>query len=111
MLDPAVTQIGVGIARNDRGRYYGVQMLGRPKRAAIRFTVLNRSARAVSYRAGDERLSLAPGASRTHTVCRRLELGIDAAPPFRATPAHGEVFSVVSGNGALAVNRDGRTPP
>jgi hypothetical protein len=111
MLDPAVTQIGVGIARNDQGRHYGVQMFGRPKTAAIRFTVRNRSARAVSYRAGEERFSLAPGAARMHTVCRRLELGIDAAQPFGATPADGEVFSVVPHNGALAVNRGRRTPP
>lgn len=36
MLEPAVTQTGVGIAQGDDGRYFGVQMFGRPKSAARR---------------------------------------------------------------------------
>ena len=38
LLDREVTQTGVGVARDDSGRYFGVQMFGRPRSAAMRFT-------------------------------------------------------------------------
>ena len=98
MTDPAVTETGVGIARDDKGRWFGVQMFGRPKSAAISFSVRNESGRNIDYRAGERSYSLPPRAQRTHTVCRRLELTIDAAQPFSARPEDGMRY-VVTGQG------------
>jgi len=104
MLDPAVTQTGVAVARSAQGRYYGVQLFGRPKSEAIRFSLRNTTGQSVSYRAGERRLALAPRVERTHTVCRRLQLRIDAGQaPFTARPAGGERYTIVERNGALAI--------
>jgi len=103
MADAAVTEIGVGIAQDEKGRYFGVQMFGRPKRDAIRFTVRNEAGREVAYRAGERRFSLPPRAERTHTVCRRLALAIDVHEPFSARPADGARYVVTDRGGNLAV--------
>ena len=99
MVDPAVTQTGVGLARDESGRYFAVQMFGRPKSASIRFEVRNLSGGKIEYRAGERRLSLPPRVSRTHTVCRSLELAIRAGgkpAPFRARAADGARYTVTS---------------
>ena len=42
--DPDVTETGVAVARSEKtGYYYGVQMFGRPKSAAVVFKVENRA--------------------------------------------------------------------
>jgi uncharacterized protein YkwD len=95
MLDPAATQTGVGVAQGKDGRYYGVQVFGRPKSAAIRFSVENRSASKIDYHAGERRFSLPARSVRTHTVCRPLQLIIDVQPkPITARPRGGESYVV-----------------
>ena len=97
MVDAAVTQTGVGVARGSEGRYFAVQMFGRPKSAAIRFEVRNRSGEEIEYRAGERRLTLAARVSRTHTVCRPLRLTIQppgAAPPFETGVESGARYTV-----------------
>ena len=92
MLDDAATETGVAIARDRDGRYFGVQMFGRPKSAAIRFSVTNRSNAEIRYRAGERTFSLPPRSTREHTVCRPLTLAV--------TPPSGKPFSAVPGDGA-----------
>lgn len=103
MLDAAVTQIGVGIAQDAAGRYYGVQMFGRPRALAIRFGVRNDAGQSVAYRLGERRFSLPPRSVREHTTCRATELAIEAQPPFRQPPRDGATYIVVRRAGALAV--------
>jgi hypothetical protein len=97
MLEPAVTETGVGIARDEGGRYFAVQMFGRPKRAALSFSLLNRSGERVEYRLGGKGYALAPRATRTHTICRpaKLEIG----DRFRAQAADGARYRVGPGAG------------
>jgi len=105
MLEPAVTQIGVGIAKDREGRYFGVQLFGRPKSAAIRFTVENDAGRTIAYRVGKQRYSLGARVARTHTMCRRPTIAIDAEKPF-SEPAHdGAQYRVIERSGSLAVTR------
>lgn len=97
MLKAAATEIGVGVAQGEQGRYFAVQMFGRPKSAATRFSVENRSQQAVQYRAGGRSYTLQPRVTRTHTVCGRLELSINAPgkqKPFTARPENGAHYSV-----------------
>jgi uncharacterized protein YkwD len=80
MLDPDVTQIGVGLAMSDEsGRYYGVQMFARAKSEAIEFTVANRSPTDVEYELGDQKFSLPARMTRTHSRCRPPELTVQLA--------------------------------
>jgi uncharacterized protein YkwD len=105
MLDPAVTQTGVGIARDEKGRYFGVQMFGRPKSDAIRFSLRNESPRKVEYRAGERRFSLPPRAERTHAICRPLEITIELPKPFNARASNGASYVVIERAGALTVQK------
>lgn len=97
MLEPAVTQTGVGIAQGEDGRYFGVQMFGRPKSAAIRFSVRNSAGAKIQYRAGEREFSLGPHATRTHTVCRATGIRIALASqsePFSTRAQDGARYTV-----------------
>jgi uncharacterized protein YkwD len=77
MLDPDVTQIGVGLAMSDEsGRYYGVQIFARAKSEAIEFAVVNRTRIDVEYELGDQKFSLPARMTRTHSRCRPPELTV-----------------------------------
>jgi hypothetical protein len=107
MLNAAVTQTGVGIAQGESGRYFAVQMFGRPKSAALRFTVSNEAGTQVSYRAGKRSFSLGPRALRTHTVCRPMQIRIPLsgrAEPFTARVSDGVRYTVLEREGGLTVN-------
>ena len=70
MVDPAVVDIGVGVARSERtGRYYGVQMFGRPRARSIEFRVTNLARMQVRYRVGGEAFTLGQRQERVHTLC------------------------------------------
>ena len=99
MLQPAVTETGVGIAQGDEGRYFGVQMFGRPKSAAIRFSVRNNAGGTIEYRTGERDFSLGTRATRTHMVCRATEIRIALASqpePFSARAQDGTRYTVTA---------------
>lgn len=106
MVEPAVTQIGVGVARDERGRYFGVQMFGRPESAAIRFSVRNAAGQTIAYRTGERRYSLAPRAVRTHTICMPTTIEIESATPVRERAEDGAGYTVVHHDAGLAVTRE-----
>jgi uncharacterized protein YkwD len=77
MIDDDVTEIGVGIARSEQsGRYYAVQMFGRPQAQAIEFSIANDWNRAVRYELDGRTLVLDPGQVRRHRVCRPPQLEV-----------------------------------
>jgi len=96
MLDPAVTQTGVGIAQDEQGRYFGVQVFGRPKASAIRFNVRNQASQKIEYRMGERRFSLSPRVERT-------TITVELRKPFSARARDGATYVVVERAGALAV--------
>jgi uncharacterized protein YkwD len=70
LLDAALTQTGVALARSaTSGRYYAVQMFGRPESLQLQFGLVNRSADTVSYDIDGATHSLRPNESMGHTVC------------------------------------------
>lgn len=77
MLLAAPTQTGVAIAGDQGGRYFAVQMLGRPAAQSIRFEIVNRSGGAVHYRMEGNSYQLGPRVTRTHKRCTaaQIELG------------------------------------
>lgn len=71
MLKPHVTEIGVAVSQSEKtGVYYAVQMFGRPRSAALDFTISNRTETTVQYSIGDQSFSLPPSYRRTHQQCR-----------------------------------------
>lgn len=112
LLDADVTEIGVGIARNDAtGSYLGVQMFGLPKSASIDFTLANRTAAAVGYRLGGDAFTLPPNTVRTHQTCGAATLELDQGPAAQPRPVHaGDHLAIVrASNGALEIQSD-RSP-
>jgi uncharacterized protein YkwD len=69
LLDRDATETGVAIARSRGGRYYAVQMLGRPASSAVEFTVANESDARLEYRVGSQRYFLPRRSIRTHQEC------------------------------------------
>jgi hypothetical protein len=109
LLDPDVTETAVAIARNDEtGRYYAVQMFGRPESARIGFTVDNKTKSEVTYEINDQEFTLKPGVARTHTYCSPPKLVVDLGEESRKSlrPKKGDVFAVVSREGELRVEKE-----
>jgi uncharacterized protein YkwD len=110
MLDADVTETGVALARSTRtGRYYGVQMFGRPRSESLRFEVANRAGAPVRYRLDGRDFTLDPRSTRTHEQCRAAELEFETsdARPVRVQPAGGERYAVVrDADGRLTLRVD-----
>lgn len=97
MLDADVTQTAVAVSPSSRtGRYYAVQLFGRPQSQSIGFSVANRAGIPVQYEIDDQAFSLPPLATRTHQVCRRPQLR------FR-----GETLQPINGQRLVVVNEQG----
>ena len=102
MLDPDVTEIGVAVAPSaTAGKYYAVQLFGRPKSDAIVFKVTNQSGAKVSYTVDDKPQTIEPRFTITHTVCRppRLALQLSAEDKKQAAdkvlrPANGDHYVI-----------------
>jgi uncharacterized protein YkwD len=100
LLDPDVTEIGVGVAQSaDTGYYFAVQLLGRPKSAAIKFEVANQSTTAIDYELDGKSYNLKPRQIRTHERCRPPEAVVQwpkslGREPETLRPAAGDRFVV-----------------
>lgn len=116
MLDPDVTETGVGVAQSETGSYYAVQMFGRPRSKSITFRVANKSGTTVEYWLGNRAFKLPPDDTETHTVCRRLDLrmqphqakpqaGKSASRADILHPADGDRFVIVKQNGEIRIEK------
>jgi len=108
MLEPAATDIGAAAARSARtGRYYAVQMFGRPRAQSVEFTVANVARSAVRYHVGEQGYALGPNQGRTHTVCSAEEVTFPAAANGegrKIRPSHGDRLQV-EGDRRVTVRR------
>lgn len=98
MLDPNVTEAAVQIAQGGLGRFYAVQMFGRPKTESIRFSVENRSGLAVEYSVADQTFPLPPRGTRTHQRCTSADIAFGGSS---LRPADGQRLVVVNDRGRL----------
>ena len=93
LLAPEATDIGVGMARSpSSGRYYAVQMFGRPSSLLLKFSLSNRSRVALNYQLDDKRFALPPGMTRTHEQCSTPALSVNVPGQAEAVvlkPANG----------------------
>lgn len=80
ILEPDVTDIGVGTAQNAAtGAYVAVELFGRPRSMQIRFAVANQTDDTIEYTVGTEPFTVPPSAIRTHEVCRPAVLELRGA--------------------------------
>src|SRR5262245_41873950 len=111
MLLPAVTEIGVAVARapDKDPKFISVQLVGRPESLKIEFRIENRAGAQVSYTLGEETEELPARAIVTHTSCDPDQLTFEkaAASARRFTPRNGDHFVVRSGaGGGIAVSQE-----
>ncbi len=103
LLDPDATQTGAGVAYSERtGRYYAVQLFGRPKSAMFEVGIVNRTDRVVVYRIGARTFELPPRVRRVHSRCRADTFRLpDADDPQHAAirPSRSTNLAIV-GDGA-----------
>ncbi len=98
LLAPEATDIGVGISRSaNSGRYYAVQMFGRPSTLLLKFSLSNRSRVALNYQLDDKRYALPPGMTRTHEQCNTPALSVNVpgqAEAMTLKPANGTRYRI-----------------
>ena len=110
MLDPDLLEAGMAVAQSkESAKYYAVQVFGRPRSAAIEFSVANESEAKVEYRLDDENLSLEPQFTRTHQQCRASDLRFAwteaEGKPESFHPVQGDRFIVTKKHGKFRVSR------
>lgn len=75
MVDPFVTEIGVGVVKAAREhRYLSVQLFGRPRALQYRFTIRNMAATRVGYSHTGRQHELPPRTEVQHTECNPANL-------------------------------------
>ena len=109
MLDPDATETGAAVARSRAtGRYYAVQMFGRPHSAMYAFHVANESGIAVRYQLDGKDFDLPPRVTRTHEQCRAVRLvlhGVGKEAQAGIQPGAGDRFAVVRDRQGLRLAR------
>lgn len=108
LLDPDVLDTAVAIAQSkETGRYYAVQMFGRPKSARIEFSISNKAESDATYKVNGRAFTMKPGVTRTHTSCRPPTLSVDLDNDRQKSlqPQGGDAFTVVIAEGKLRVER------
>jgi uncharacterized protein YkwD len=113
MLDGDVTETGVGVALSEKsGKYYAVAMFGRPRSAAIEFSIKNETDAEVKYRVGDEELALPASSIRTHEQCRSAEVKFEwseaEGQPQTLKPGPGDRFVIAKEAGKFRVRKEDR---
>jgi len=111
MLDPDAMDTAVAVARSTRtGRYYAVQMFGRPRSATYSFQVANQSGSTGRYQFAGQEFELQPRSTRTHEHCRSAPLvmhgGTGVQGQNSIQPAHGDRFLLVRDRQALRLVRE-----
>ncbi len=94
MLEPNVTDTAVAIAQSAKtGRFYAVQLFGRPKSASIEFRVENRAGVEVEYVLDGHIFALPPRVTRTHQGCKPFDLAFRGKA---VQPTNGQRLVVVN---------------
>jgi uncharacterized protein YkwD len=77
LLAAEATDIGVAIAQSaSSGRYYAVQLFGRPARLLLKFSLYNRSREPLRYQLDDQSYALPSGMTRSHEQCTAPALSL-----------------------------------
>ena len=111
MLQPDVTEIGVGVAQAARsGEYYAVQMLARPLSQTVKFRVTNGTAQIIRYQYRGRGVEITPKQVRAHASCVAGELTFEwpgKQQPSTLRPKDGDRYIVLdAGRGTYRVAQE-----
>jgi uncharacterized protein YkwD len=102
LLDPAVTETGIGVAqRQQTGAYDAVQLFGRPMSQLIEFQLTNHTDTTITYTIESHTFPLPPRTTRTHQQCRPPEVAFQWPGTQTWTtvhPNHGAHYTIVRGD-------------
>lgn len=103
MLQPDLTQIGVGVARSPTdGEYFAVQVFGRPLSHIVKFRVSNRSNATVRYEYRKRSVALGPKQARAHESCVNADLRLEkAGADVAVRPRDGGRYAIVDAGGGV----------
>lgn len=108
MLDPDVTDTGMAVAYGEKsGKYYAVQLFGRPKSLSVKFQIGNRADVALEYTIGDDKYTLDPRVTQAHTRGRPGEVTFQepkGLAPVKA--ANGDKLVVSGTKGSYKVKKE-----
>ena len=80
LLQPGVTETGVGIAQSrETGAYFAVQLVGRPLSQAILFQVQNDTGKDLTYYVGEEQFTIRDRYTQRHRLCSPEKLKLQSA--------------------------------
>jgi hypothetical protein len=106
MLDGELTEVGIAAAYSERSkRHYAVQLFGRPRAQALRFSLANTTTEAVRYELAGKRYEIGPGVVRDHEQCRSARLQVAGLDAPLAVEAGGR-YRLAGAHGALRVQRE-----
>jgi hypothetical protein len=115
MLLPEATEIGVAVVQAPYRilKFIAVQILARPERDSIKFTIRNVSRNSVRYTIGEEADTVDPSVSVTHERCDIPQLIFEkqSAGPIRILPRDGDLITVSEGAGVLKVDVKAKASP
>lgn len=106
LLSVEAVELGVGVAQGPAGRYYAVQMFGRPAGLRLSFSLSNRSRVALRYQLGEKSYTLPSGMTRTHEQCSPPTLSLALPGDSQATtlrPANGVQYRIEAAGRGLRV--------
>ena len=108
MLEGDATETAVAMAVSAQGRYYAVQLFGRPASQRVRFGIANHAPQAVRYELDGKPFDLPPRATRTHEQCGQSTLRMQwpGAEPQVVEPMAGEHLRVEQRNGRWRLSRE-----
>lgn len=105
MLDADLLELGVAVAHSEKsGKYYAVQLFGRPRSASIAFEIVNQSGVKITFALDDKTETLAPGFTRGYEVCKPVALKF----PWTAAQGHAQTFHPAKGDRYLITRRSGK---
>jgi hypothetical protein len=121
MVEPHVTEIGVGIAKapSDPPKFVSVQLFARPDSLKYSFRIQNRTDTSVRYSVAGETHTVDPRVIITHTLCKPTDIVFERTGNFltgtridgRFTARDGVVYSIVSGgDGRVRVEVESPSP-
>ena len=104
MLERSVTHTAVALAHSpSTGRYYAVQLFGRPRSERIAFRVRNDSGERLRYTIGKDGFALGVRDTHTHQRCGRDVLRLESGGK-PVEPRDGEEYVVARVKGDLAIS-------
>ena len=99
MLDPFVTQIGVGVVKaSNEHRYLSVQLFGRPRALQYKFTIRNIASEPASYSQSGRRHQLPPRTEVQHTECNPSVVSFNGIPKANQPSGGSAEFSTRDGD-------------